>query len=69
MYPVAPDGLQPRAKLMSVDVAGTVAARLRHEFNVKGLVHSSLKQLDISISGMTTEVYNVGPKNGRWDLI
>ncbi|MEM8712789.1 MAG: radical SAM protein, partial [Planctomycetota bacterium] len=104
---------QPKARLMPLDVAGAVAARLRHEFDVKfvawgnwgeplvhpeivqliqafgrvglknqflssslsakfdieGLAHSGLRQLDISISGMTAEVYNVGHKNGRWDLI
>ncbi len=114
MCPVSRNDLQqPKGKLMSLDTAGAVAARLKHEFNVEflawgnwgePLVHpemvqlaaafarvgfknqflssslsakfdteafilSDITHLDISISGMTAEVYNKGHKHGNWDLI
>ena len=114
MCPVSRDDIaQPKAKLMSLDVAGAVAARLKHEFDVgfvawgnwgeplvhpdmvglarafarvgltnqflssslsakfdvEAFVRSDIKHLDISISGITADVYNIGHKNGRWDLI
>ena len=104
---------QPKARLMSLAVAGAVASRLRHEFGVgyaafgnwgeplvhpqivellaifkqvgigslyltsslsaridaPALVDSALDYLDISISGVTAEVYNIGHRNGDWERV
>jgi MoaA/NifB/PqqE/SkfB family radical SAM enzyme len=114
MCPVSrSDVPQPKARLMAFDVAGAVAARLRHEFgveslcwgnwgeplvhpelpalaaafervgiehqylstsasvkfDVEALVLSHVSHVDVSISGITADVYNIGHAHGRWDLV
>ena len=104
---------QPKARLMSLGVAGAAAARLKHEFGVnyaafgnwgepllhpqivelltifrqvgvgtlyltsslsarfdaEALVTSPLNYLDISLSGVTAEIYNMAHRHGDWERI
>lgn len=39
------------------------------KFDAEALATSALTQIDVSISGVTAEVYNIGHANGRWDLV
>ncbi len=46
-----------------------LSSSLSAKFDVEAFVKSNISHLDISISGMTAGVYNVGHKHGKWDLI
>ncbi|MCB9916736.1 MAG: radical SAM protein [Planctomycetes bacterium] len=46
-----------------------LSTSLSVKIDADALVESDLAQLDVSLSGITAEVYNVGHKDGKWDLI